>query len=72
VHHEDTIDIPVVSACEVTECAITVGNGIYPGCDTCFSDISHTRHTSHVTGVNARKLINCRYNDYFLNVVHKA
>ncbi|MGD8783900.1 MAG: DUF1540 domain-containing protein [Thioalkalispiraceae bacterium] len=69
-----TIDIPLVSTCEVSECAynieqnchacaITIGDGVHPGCDTYFSNDMHTNSITHIAGVGACKVTACRYND---------
>lgn len=71
-----TIDMPHVLTCEVTECAyndgqacharaITVGDGVHPGCDTFFVDDVHVRDVTVVAGVGACKVSACRHNrDY--------
>lgn len=69
-----TLDIPNVSDCQVTECAynrdqacharaITIGNGVTPGCDTFFKTDSHVNNISSQAGVGACKVSGCRYND---------
>ena len=69
-----TIDMPVVAECTVTECAyntgkccharaITVGDGVHPGCDTFLAAAPHTRATQGSAGVGACKITACRYND---------
>ena len=71
-----TIDMPIVSECSVIECAynvgqacharaITVGDGLHPGCDTFLSNHAHTRSVSTLAGVGACKVSACRYNDDF-------
>ena len=71
-----TIDMPVVSNCEVTECAynvenrcharaITVGDGIHPGCDTFLDASQHTRNKQQMAGVGACKVASCIHNDDF-------
>jgi hypothetical protein len=71
-----TIDMPPVSNCDITECAynmghncharaITVGDGIHPGCDTFFSNTTHTHKTKQLAGVGACKVSGCMHNtDY--------
>lgn len=69
-----TVDIPAVANCSVDECtynrahrcharAITVGDGVHPGCDTFFSAGSHTQDVSHIAGVGACKVGSCIHND---------
>jgi hypothetical protein len=71
-----TIDMPAVSSCEVIECAynvesacharaITVGDGVHPGCDTFFSNATHTREARHIAGVGACKVASCMHNSDF-------
>lgn len=71
-----TIDIPMVSNCEITDCAynineschahaITIGDGLHPGCDTYFSNITHTTNTAITAGVGACKVATCRHNSDF-------
>lgn len=71
-----TIEMPQVSACEVTECgynlnracharAITIGDGIHPGCDTHFRSASHASHYQNLAGVGACKVAGCQFNDDF-------
>lgn len=69
-----TIDMPFVDTCSVSECgynkdekcharAITIGDGVHPGCDTALLDAS--RHTSenNLAGVGACKVTGCTFND---------
>jgi len=72
-----TIEMPAVQACSVAECAynagsrchskaITIGDGVHPGCDT-FLDAGRAGHT-HIdvtAGVGACKVTGCRYNTDF-------
>jgi hypothetical protein len=71
-----TIDMPVVSECAATECAynvgmscharaITIGDGVHPGCDTFLGAASHAHDTSRTAGVGACKVTGCRHNDDF-------
>ncbi len=74
-----TLDIPVVSECSVSECAynvnkacharaITIGDGVHPGCDTYLGSAGHTKSVQQSAGVGACKVIGCRYNgDYECN-----
>lgn len=70
------IDMPPVSACSVTECAynvkdnchakaITIGDGVHPGCDTFMQASTHTRNTSRTAGIGACKVTACKHNDDF-------
>lgn len=70
-----TIDMPYVADCMVAECAynqnnkcharaITIGDGVNPGCDTSFLGASkHARNTKHIAGVGACKITGCNFND---------
>jgi hypothetical protein len=69
-----TIDMPPVSACSVTECAynvkhnchakaITIGDGVHPGCDTFLGATTHTRDAARTAGIGACKVSACRHND---------
>lgn len=71
-----TLIMPVVAECTVTDCAynlentcnaraITIGNGVHPGCDTFFANSTHTRDFNECTGVGACKLVTCRFNREF-------
>ena len=71
-----TINMSVVSNCEVNDCAynlentcnaraITIGNGVHPGCDTFFSNSTHTHEFNDLTGVGACKIISCMHNHEF-------
>jgi hypothetical protein len=68
-----TIDMPFIDRCTVSDCgynkdemcharAITIGDGVHPGCDTAFLGApSHTR-ANHVAGVGACKVMGCSFN----------
>jgi hypothetical protein len=67
------VEMPAVVACSATECAynveggcnaraITIGDGIHPGCDTFFVAAQHSR-SLRMAGVGACKVVNCRHND---------
>jgi hypothetical protein len=69
-----TIDMPVVSECAVSECvynlnkacharAITIGDGVHPGCDTFFGATQHARDAGRRAGVGACKVTGCKHND---------
>ena len=69
-----TIEMPDVSACSVLSCAynvesscrakaITVGDGVHPGCDTFTRSRRHAPGDMPVAGVGACKVKGCRYND---------
>ncbi len=71
-----TVDIPDIAECGVTECvyntdrachahAITVGDGIRPGCDTYMSSTVHTKARERRAGVGACKVTGCVHNDDF-------
>jgi len=70
------IDMPVVGECAVAECAynthnccharaITVGDGVHPGCDTYQVAASHARDLGRHAGVGACKVAACEHNDDF-------
>lgn len=69
-----TIDMPTVAVCSAAECAynagnacharaITVGDGVHPGCDTFLAAEPHARNRERHAGVGACKLPSCRHND---------
>lgn len=70
---EMTIEMPIVGGCSVTACAynggarchakaITIGDGVRPGCDT-FLDAGSDHTRLNVTaGVGACKVSGCRHN----------
>ncbi len=71
-----TFSMSVVTHCEVSDCAynlkntcnaraVTIGNGVHPGCDTFFSNSTHTHEFNEVTGVGACKVISCMHNHEF-------
>ena len=68
------VDMPVVGECSVAECAynaqnacharaITVGDGVHPGCDTYFHAAPHARDSGRHAGVGACKVSACQHND---------
>lgn len=68
-----TIDMPMVAQCNVTDCAynlekkcharaITVGDGVHPGCDTYFMSSSHVHEKKRMAGIGACKVSQCRNN----------
>jgi hypothetical protein len=68
-----TIEMPDVSACGVVRCAynqsgtcharaITVGDGVHPGCDTYTLSERHARSDAPIAGVGACKVAICRHN----------
>ena len=71
-----TLEMPAVRACNVEACAynvdmgcharaITIGDGIHPGCDTFLGgDVGHT-HSGSIAGVGACKVSGCRHNADF-------
>ncbi|QKT03319.1 DUF1540 domain-containing protein [Ectothiorhodospiraceae bacterium 2226] len=69
-----SVEMPAVETCSVNDCAynvdthcharaITVGDGIHPGCDTFLQSSRHTRSGPSAAGVGACKVEACRYND---------
>ncbi len=69
-----TIEMPFVDTCTVNECgynkddkcharAITIGDGVHPGCDTSFLGApTHTRAKT-LAGVGACKVTGCTFNN---------
>ena len=68
------LDMPVVGECTVAECAynsgnccharaITVGDGVHPGCDTFLAAEPHCRELVRHAGVGACKVSSCLHND---------
>lgn len=69
------IEMPGVASCAVRQCAynldgschakaITIGDGVHPGCDTYLRSRRHTEATDSA-GVGACKVQACRYNRDF-------
>jgi hypothetical protein len=69
-----SIEMPLVSACSVAECAyntsnccharaITVGDSVHPGCDTFLDSAMHSKAEQRKAGVGACKATACRHND---------
>lgn len=69
-----TVEMPAVNECSVSECAynlnkacharaITVGDGIHPGCDTYLGSAGHIRDKGISAGVGACKVTGCSHND---------
>ncbi|MFS2002817.1 DUF1540 domain-containing protein [Duganella sp. CT11-25] len=69
-----SIEMPLVAQCSVVECAynsnqccharaITVGNGVHPGCDTYLAAAPHSGETRRNAGVGACKVSSCRHNE---------
>jgi hypothetical protein len=68
------IEMPAVEGCSANDCAfnldgdchakaVTVGDGIHPGCDTCFdSSRGRTADGSGIAGVGACKVAGCQHN----------
>lgn len=68
------IEMPVVSECAAIECAynlnkacnaraITIGDGVNPGCDTFLQGSQHTKKSDQIAGIGACKTINCKFNE---------
>ncbi len=69
-------EMPIVSQCLVSQCAynvsnscharaITVGDGIRPGCDTFLKESRHTRKADQIAGIGACKISGCKFNEDF-------
>ena len=68
------VEIPIVAECSVEECsynaghachakAITIGDGVHPGCDTFLHAQAHAREKQRRGGVGACKVVSCRFNE---------
>jgi hypothetical protein len=73
---EITIDMPMVTQCQVSDCtynvelacharAITIGDGVHPGCDTYLNVNAHIRERQRIAGVGACKVSGCTHNEDF-------
>ena len=73
---EILIEMPLIKRCDVAECsynldstchakAITVGDGVSPGCDTFMQAGSHVRNKQIKAGVGACKVGGCGHNADF-------
>jgi hypothetical protein len=71
-----SIEMSPVTHCEVEKCsynlkkkchakAITIGDELYPECDTYIHLNQHCQNSSHLAGVGACKRIDCRFNSDF-------
>lgn len=71
-----TLEMPLISQCEVHDCAynvrrschakaITIGDNSTPNCDTYFTFDVHCRSTNQVAGVGACKVKECVHNEDF-------
>lgn len=69
-------DMPEVAECQIRQCAynvsngcharaITIGDGVHPGCDTYFKSSVHASDANMQAGVGACKVANCVHNDDF-------
>jgi hypothetical protein len=70
-----TIDMPFVAECMVKDCAynleskcharaITIGDGVNPGCDTSLLGATgHMHERQHIAGVGACKISGCSFNN---------
>lgn len=69
-----TINVPEILECTVTECAynvdvachakaITVGDGVHPGCDTYLGGCSSHTKRGRTAGVGACKATGCSHNE---------
>lgn len=70
---EILIEMPLIKHCDVSGCAynlnaachakaITIGDGVSPGCDTFMSASSHVRNKQIKAGVGACKVGGCTHN----------
>lgn len=71
---EICIEMSVVSECAAAECAyninkachalaITIGDGIHPGCDTFFNGSGQVKEVGQAAGIGACKTTICKFND---------
>lgn len=69
-------DMSEVAECTIAQCAynvskacharaITIGDGVHPGCDTFFKSAIHASNGHTQAGVGACKVANCVHNDDF-------
>lgn len=70
-----SIDMPQVQSCAIVDCAynvsencharaITIGDGMHPGCDTAFLDAPmRANNKKRIAGVGACKVTSCMFND---------
>ncbi len=76
-----TLEMPVVGGCSATACvynaegdchakAITIGDGMHPGCDTFMHASEHVADNSHISGVGACKVNGCSYNQDYECTAH--
>ena len=69
-----TLEMPPIQGCAIDACAynrnsecharaITIGDGIHPGCDTAyFNNGHHVKTLNQVAGVGACKVAGCHFN----------
>lgn len=73
---EIMIEMPLIKQCDVAECvynvksachakAITIGDGVHPGCDTYMKGSGHVRNSGIKAGVGACNVSDCRHNTDF-------
>jgi hypothetical protein len=73
---EIVIDMPMIRNCDVSACtyninaachakAITIGDGVTPGCDTFMQGGGHVRSKQITAGVGACKVGGCSFNADF-------
>jgi hypothetical protein len=73
---EFMLEMPMIEECDVSNCAfnhnetchakaITVGDGVTPGCDTFMSASQHVQNTVLRAGVGACKVSGCEHNTDF-------
>lgn len=66
-------EMPVVQACDMATCAynrdaachakaITIGDGVSPGCDTYLHGSQHVQNREMTAGVGACKVAGCQFN----------
>lgn len=69
-------EMTLVSSCDAVRCsynvnnnchakAITIGDGVDPGCDTFLSSFEHSHETNRQAGVGACKVSSCAHNEDF-------
>jgi len=71
-----TVSMPLIRECDVSQCiynlnaachakAITVGDGVMPGCDTFMKGSAHVKNSTIHAGVGACKVSICSFNTDF-------
>lgn len=68
------LEMPVVMQCTASECvynvgsncharAITIGDSLFPACDTFLAELHRTKSVNQFAGIGACKFGTCKFND---------